>query len=446
MSEQGVDPRVLGLTTLLQLERDARHCETIAQLGFLVVNDTRKLVPYRQALLWEVDDAGLVRIVAGSGASEVENNAPYVVWAARLLDALNAGGLREQTVIEAATVPEDLRAGWAEFLAAKALLVPLVSPKGVQLGGILVAGDLPWDEGHRALFERLADAYAHAWSSLTGDRRRRNLRAWFTRQRTRIIIAAVVLALLPLRVSVVVPASVSPRNPVVVAAPMEGVVREVHVMPNETVRAGTPLFSFDNTDVDSRVDVARKALQVAEADVMKNTQLAYSCDECRARLPVLRAVAEQKDAELRHALSLQERATVKADIDGTAVFQDRNDLLGRPVSVGQRVMLLAEPSDNWLELHLPVEDAVTLEPGADIRFFPNIDPLAAYDAALVQTSYEAEKTAQDVLAYTLMADFTGAERPRLGLKGTARVYGDRVPLLYYVLRRPLAWARQRLGF
>lgn len=440
-----IDSRVVGLTTLLQLERDARHAESLVQLGFLIVNETRKLVPYRQALLWEVDDAGLLRIAAGSGASEVEPHAPYVVWAHRLLSSLQAAGLREIREIDASSVPDDVREGWAEFLAARALLVPLVSPKGVLLGGMLLAGDQAWEEGHRVLLERMADAYAHAWSALSGDRRRRNLRAWFTKQRTRILIVLAIILLFPLRQSVVVPASVSARNPVVVAAPIDGVVREVHVQPNEQVRVGTPLFSFDNTDIDSKVDVARKALDVAQAEWLKNTQLAYGCDECRARLPVLRAVAEQKDAELRHAISLQERAVVRAEIDGTAVFQDRNELLGRPVSIGERVMMLAQPADSWLELHLPVEDAITLEPGADVTFFLNIDPLASYDATLVQTSYEAEKTPQDVLAYKLMADFAEGDRPRLGLKGTARVYGNRVPLFYYVLRRPLAWARQWVG-
>lgn len=440
------DPRIAGLTALLQLERDARHAESLVELGFLIVNDSRKLVPYRQALLWEIDDAGLLRIAAASGSSEIEPHAPYVVWAQGLLQSRQAAGLREVTALDAAQVDAGLQAGWSEFLAPRALLVPLVSPRGVLLGGILLAGDAAWEDGHGVLLERLADAYAHAWAALSGDRRRRNLRAWFTRQRVRILVAVALLLMFPLRQSVVVPASVSPRNPVVVAAPINGVVREVLVAPNQEVAQGTPLFSFDNTDIDSRVDVARKALDVSRAEYLKNTQLAYTCDECRARMPVLRAQVAQKDAELQQALAQQERAVVRADINGTAVFQDRNDLLGRPVSIGQRVMLLAEPEDSWLELKLPVEDAITLERGADVRFFLNVDPLAAYDATLVQTSYEAENTPQQMLAYTLMAEFAAGEKPRLGLKGVARVYGGRVPLIYYVLRRPLAMTRQRLGW
>lgn len=440
------DTRVLGLTALLQLERDARHAESAVELGFLIVNDTRKIVPYRQAVLWEYDDAGMLRLVAGSGASEFEPHAPYVVWLQAMLADVPVAGLREIRTLEAASAPAAHAAGWAEFMAPHGLLVPLVSPRGDLLGGMLLAADQPWEEGRRVLLERLADAYAHAWAALVGERRRLNFRAWLTRRRVHILAALLVVLLFPLRQSVVMPASVAPRNPTVVAAPVEGVIREVHVQPSQAVRQGDPLFSFDDVDIDSRVAVAYKALDVVQADLLKNTQLAYSCDECRARLPVLRAVVEQKDAELRQVLTQKERTTVRAERDGTVVFQDRNDILGKPVSVGERVMLLASPDDSWLEMHLPVDDAMTVETGAIVRFFLNIDPLAAYDATLAQASYEAEKTAQDVIAYRLMADFSAdEERPRLGLRGTARLYGSRVPLVYYLMRKPLAWLRQRMG-
>jgi hypothetical protein len=161
---------------------------------------------------------------------------------------------------------------------------------------------------------------------------------------------------------------------------------------------------------------------------------------------VLKAEADQKEVELQYAVSTQERLIVRADIDGTAVFRDKNDLLGKPVSVGERIMLLAQPGDSWLQIQLPVQDAITLNTGARVRFFLNTDPLAAYAATLVQTSYEAEKTATDVLAYTVMADFSEKEKPRLGLKGTARLYGGWVPFSYYVMRRPIAWSRQHLGW
>ena len=36
--------------------------------------------------------------------------------------------------------------------------------------------------------------------------------------------------------------------------------------------------------------------------------------------------------------------------------------------------------------------------------------------------------------------------PRIGARGTAQVFGATVPLAFFLLRRPIAFARQTLGF
>ena len=63
-----------------------------------------------------------------------------------------------------------------------------------------------------------------------------------------------------------------------------------------------------------------------------------------------------------------------------------------------------------------------------------------------QTSYEAEVSPDDILAFRLKASFgEGTALPRIGLKGTAKIYGNRVPLFYYLMRRPISAVRQTLG-
>ena len=49
-------------------------------------------------------------------------------------------------------------------------------------------------------------------------------------------------------------------------------------------------------------------------------------------------------------------------------------------------------------------------------------------------------------AYRVRASLdSGKKGPRVGLKGTAKVHGEFVPLSYWVLRRPLSSLRQFLG-
>ena len=58
--------------------------------------------------------------------------------------------------------------------------------------------------------------------------------------------------------STLAPAEIQTSNPVIVAAPLDGVIERFHVQPNQAVAAGQPLFSFDSTVLRSRFEVARK--------------------------------------------------------------------------------------------------------------------------------------------------------------------------------------------
>ncbi len=223
-------------------------------------------------------------------------------------------------------------------------------------------------------------------------------------------------------------------------------MRSIQVKPNVEVHRGDILFNLDDTQVRNRYEIAKRSLAVAEADYLRGSQKAFSDPKSKSELALLKAKVDEKRAEADYTADLLARTQVRASRDGIAVFSDPNDWIGRPVVVGERVMLIADPARSELEIHLPVEDAINLEPGAEVLFFLNIRPTEPLAARLSRTSYEAQTTPGGVLAFRLKASFdTRDEPPRIGLKGTAKVYGQRVSLLYYLLRRPLAVLRRWAG-
>ena len=191
--------------------------------------------------------------------------------------------------------------------------------------------------------------------------------------------------------------------------------------------------------------MAQKAYEVAQAEYLKNAQDAFACDACRGRVPELQARMEKERAQVEWAQAQLDRSRIMAAVDGIAVFSDPNEWRGRPVSVGERVMMLAQPDHTRLRVTVPIADAIAIDAGTDVVFYLNINPLDSYDAKVVQTSYEATLQPDQTLAYVLIADFAGKNVPRLGLRGTAKVYGARAPLLFHVLRRPFSWLRRTLG-
>lgn len=437
------DPRLVALSNLLLVEHDVRRAESLRELFFIAANDSHRVTPYRQGFVWErvVDGSG--RPVQASNVSELEPHAPMVLWLRELSAWLATRDDKAPAVIVGNEAPEHLRAGWAEFASPFGVHVPVLAPDGTRLGGLLLTSDAPWSDAQCVLLDRLADAYGHAWWALR-PRVVEDVRSHLKTYWRRYVAGAVVLLLLPVRQFVLVPAEVVPADPFVVTAPMNGVVERIEVLPNAGVEAGTPLFSLEETDLANELVVAEKAYEVAEAEYLKNAQDAFACDPCRGRVPELLAQREKAAAQVDWAREQLQRSRVVAPVAGVAVFSDPNEWRGRPVAVGERVMMLASPEATRLRISLPIADAISIEPGTEVVFYLNVNPLDSYDASIAQTSYEATVQPDQSLAYVLLADFSG-EPARLGMRGTAKVYGARAPILFHILRRPLAWLRQTLG-
>jgi hypothetical protein len=124
------------------------------------------------------------------------------------------------------------------------------------------------------------------------------------------------------------------------------------------------------------------------------------------------------------------------------VFDDPNDWLGKPVTQGEKILAVADPDAVELEVRLPMDDLLALESGAEVLFFSNINPDKPLQASLNYFSYRATPTPADIMAYRLKANFTDkATKPRLGYRGSAKLYGTRKPFILWLLRKPIQTAR-----
>lgn len=444
-----LEAQLFGLGTLVELLKRARHGATAQELAFIIVNESHALSAYRQAALWRREAKGRGSVVAISGSTAIERNAPFILWLNRALAKLDthveAG---EARAVGAADLQGALGEEWAEWLPVHGLWVPLVAGDS-QLGAVLFVREEPWSDGDRHLVRELMDGYAYAWASFQGGRRRRVL-SWLQGRRRLVqlaIFAAAMAALwLPFPLSALAPAEVVALKPTIVRAPIDGVVDHFAVRPNGPVKEGQLLLQLDPRAIENKLEVANKALAVSEAEYRQAAQSALFDDKSRSQLAVLKGRMDQRQADATYAKSLLDRIRVTASRNGVAVFDDPNDWVGRPVTIGERLLEIADPTEVELEIWLPVADAITLKPGASIEFFLNVSPQAPLRANLRLASYEATMSPSNLLGYRLKATFESpSDAPRIGLRGTAKLYGERVSLFYYLARRPLAAARQMLG-
>ncbi|SMF72540.1 Biotin-lipoyl like [Tistlia consotensis] len=445
------DAQSVVFSVFLQLERQARHAQSADSLRFVLVNETRRLLPYRQAIFATGSEGGGFRVESVSGVAVPDRSAPYLRWLERVFAWCGRNGrLAEAGRLAPEDLPAAERDEWQEWSAPEALLCPFKAPDGAVVGLLWLVRDQPWADGERVLAEQLADAYAHAWLAKAGRGRLRR-----SSHRLRWLALVVPLLLLgalaiPVPQSVLAPAEVVPHEPTVVAAPLDGVVESFSVQPNEAVAAGAPLFRLDDTKLRSERDVAARSLEVAEAELRRARQGAFTDRESSAQVALMEARVRLRQAELANAEARLARVAVTAPSAGVAVFGDPNDWIGRPVQTGERILQIADPDSVELRIDLPVDSAIALPDGAEVELFLDADPLRPLAATLVRASYEAEPSSRNSLAYRLIARFdpeaAGWAAPRIGLHGTAKVFGRTVPLALYLFRRPISSLRQTLGF
>ena len=438
-----------GLSTVLNLQRRARRAETREELGFIIVNETHNLIPYRQCVFWEKTN-GRARVRALSGVSRVERDAPFVQWLGGVMTRLE----RESASHDPRPLTGDKLAdmgirGWDEWLPLYGLWVPLTQPTGRRLGALLLAREDPWEEHEQKLIGHLAESYAHAWNAVETTRRLSERLAGLFKGWKLPVVAALASGLsifVPIRLSVLAPAEVGPRDPWVVRAPIDGVVEDMHVRPNQQVETDQLLLKLDPTHLRNELGVARLKLAVAEAEYRQVAQKAVFDRDSRARLVVLEGKWKIQSAEVEYLEELLSRVDVNAKRGGIAIYGDPSEWIGRPVQTGERILTIADPAHVQLDVFVSIEDAITLEPGAEVLFYLAASPETPLPAVVERAAYEAQPTPTGIMAYRLVATFSErVEPPRIGLKGTAKVYGEEVPLAYFFLRRPYSAVRRWLG-
>ncbi|HEF5871212.1 TPA: HlyD family efflux transporter periplasmic adaptor subunit [Burkholderia cenocepacia] len=459
-----------AIAVLWQLSARAREAPSEETLGFVMVNESLSLVPYRQAAWWRAPGPLPGAVAAVSGLPQSDPGTPYVQWLGEVCRTLERqsrpAGAPEQPpssalpgdeggasafpyAFDAGRLPATLADDWATWWPAQALWVPLVDRAGRSLGGVAFAREQPWAPVEQALLAELARVWTHALAAFAPreswlERAQLALRAG--KQRRRALAAVAVALVVPVPLTVLAPAEVTPKDPFVVRAPLDGVIDHLFAQPNQRVAAGAPLFALDSTALASRYALANKNYATAEEEYRQTAQLAVTDDKDRLDMALRKGKLDQSAVELDYTARELARVSVTATRAGVTVFSDPNDWNGKAVSIGEKVMLLADPAHVELTAYVPVADNVDVVPGATVTLYPKSSPLDAYDARIDTVAYRAEPTPDGVVAYRVKATFAGTAKPPLGMMGTARIHGRWVPLAYYLLRRPLATARQWLGW
>jgi hypothetical protein len=434
-----------------QLAVKARAADHEQALLFVVVNETISLLPYRSALVFTLHH-GDVQLGCASGLTSIDRRSAFGSWSEQVAQAL-LERLNETHQFTAADVPEHLQETWHEYWPECVNVHAIPGADQEVLGVVVYVTEEAWPEFAFDVLGALHQVHGLCLQHLRLKKSPfdflrqlvdgRNLK---TRKYILRSVGALLLVLfLPIRQFVVVPAEIISLDAIAVTAPVDGIVSELVVKPNQSVKKGDVLIRLDPTAIRNRLASARQALEVARAEYLAGAHRAFFSTDKTAEAGVLKGRINERLAEVAYLEEQQSMLEIKASRDGVAVYGQENDWIGKPLNAGQRIMELADSTQIGLNAWVPVADAINMSSGEKIQFLLYAHPLNAMTATIEQASYLATKSPDGVSAYRVRATLNSKEKVRLGLRGNAKIDGDWVVLGYFIFRRPLMIVRQWLG-
>ena len=436
----------IKIARLIGLEKKTREAKTQDELNFVVANETRQIIDFVNSFLLLKAPTDKFQVKATSDLATVDRTAPLITYVENIVN--NSGvNLKEIQNLELDKVSKKLKVKKPKNIPENFLFIPIISPqKGLQ-GYLLLSRNEKFIENEIELSRHLSVTYGHAFNTFLTDFSVKNFfKKYLFGSRSWIVILAIIfISIIPIKITSTAPVEVVPKNPILITSPFDGVVKNIVANNNDKVKSGDLLVLLEDTDLLNNYNLAKQSLQVSEKELLRSRQSSFTDNEEKARLAELVAQVELKKAEVESNGERLKNTKLYASQKGIAIVDQKNEWQGRPVSVGEKIMTVANPDKVEFLVWLPVKDSLIIRENSDVKVFLDINPIKPLKGKLLRASYEPSLSPEEVLSYKIGVSYEGKVPPRIGLRGTAKIYGSKVTLFYYLFRKPITFVRQLIG-
>jgi multidrug resistance efflux pump len=453
--EKGQDPTIILKTLLVitRLSNKAFRSKTKEELIFVILNDSIQVIRYDRALLWDLSNPKSPKILGASGQAKF-NPTTHMSNKWRTLFQ-NIKEIDKPQILESEVFSLEQQKGAKDEQAPIATVIWFP----IQISGKLAYG--LWLENWHGqatmtqvtketlnlTIDHLIPAYAASLEKFTSAFSKLKFSS-LSRQKLSVALLTLffIMTLIRVPLRIVAPCEVVAKDPIVVTAPLEGIIEEIIVKPGATVAKGELLFKYDKRVPLQELKVAEKNLEITEADVNRSSIVGLENADALKELGTLKLKMEKAEVERDLAKFQASRLDVLAPGSGIVMIQNRDEWRGKPVKVGERVLSINNHSNTKVEIRLPEDDNVTFNLNEPIKVFLNINPETSHLAHITYISDYSSLSENQLPSFIAEAEWEKApDNVKIGLKGTAILYGENVSLFYFILRKPWAIFRNFVG-
>ena len=208
-----------------------------------------------------------------------------------------------------------------------------------------------------------------------------------------------------------------------VAAPYEGLLEKTLVSNGDVVQLGQTLALMDARQL--RMELSGLSADRESERKKRDSALARGSV---AESQIARSEMARLDSEISIVSTRLDNTEIRSPIDGVIVSGDLDKAQGAPMEMGQNLFEVGPLENMLVEIQIPENEIQYVSVGQEVRFEFDAFPFESFTGSIERIHPRAEIVDSDsvFIAEINLENTSGQLRP--GLKGRAKILGDRHPL------------------
>lgn len=277
------------------------------------------------------------------------------------------------------------------------------------------------------------------------ESRVREITALMTGRKRRLVLAAVctliAMMFVPVKYRIGTDLELQPVKQRFVAVPFDAPLQKAHVRPGDLVQQGDLLATINPREIEFELAGTRAEWQRA---LQEKKGLMAEHDFAGSK------IAELESEKLRLKADLLEfqrnNLEIRSPISGVIVSGDLDQSEGMPMTRGETLFEIAPLGEMIVELAVEESDFAHVRVGMPVSFYVHAFPDQQIEGTVEHVHPRAELRNHDNVYIAELRVLDPEQRLRPGMRGRARIVGERHPLgwnlfhkAYYAMRQNVGW-------
>ena len=234
-----------------------------------------------------------------------------------------------------------------------------------------------------------------------------------------------------------------PYDEVVEYAPFTGIIENVNFRNGQKVEMGESVFQYDTQELSYKLMEAKTQYAEISAELDWIKQQSFSDQRQLGKVKVLALQQDVKKIEIEKNQWYLDHANIKAKISGILSINDSEKWKGKAVKPGDELFEIVPSGKINAEVMLDENNASVLSYNSNITLYLHSLPEVPISGEILSISPKPMLTKTGLFCYIIKMKLNQVKPGFIvGMRGIARVSGDKVSIGYYLFKNILLWWRK----